>query len=232
MRLTAAVEDVARIRIFAGLPTAALQEWTERAVRRPLAKRESIFHQGDRPARLHALASGWVRILQAGADGEQSVIRLVGPGELFGAFAMFTDAGYPADATAAEDSLELSWSEAHVRELMGRHPSIAVDLLAVAARRLLELQERVREISTQRAEQRIASALLRLARRAGERHSDGSVDILAPLVRKDIAAVSRTTLYTASRTMSQWQRAGIVASRRGRIAISSPEKLKRIADGE
>lgn len=229
--MSAQADDVEQIGVFRGLPQSSLEDCAARAVTRSLAKGEAIFHQGDKPVRLHALASGWVRIMQAGADGELSVIRFVGPGELFGAFAIFTGGGYPADAHAAAESIELSWSEAHLRELLERYPSIAVNLLTVAARRLGELQERVREISTQPAEQRIANALLRLARKGGEQHADGHVDILSPLVRKDIAAVSRTTLHTASRVMSAWERAGIVVSRRGLISINLLTKLQRIADG-
>ena len=86
---TAEPEEIAAIGVFAGLPKDALQDIARTAVaRRRLVKGELIFRQGDRPARCHAVLSGWVRILQAGTDGELSVLRFVGRGELFGAFAM------------------------------------------------------------------------------------------------------------------------------------------------
>lgn len=220
-----------RLSAFAGLAPQALQECVEGAVRRTLKKGEPVFHQGDRPARFHALLSGWVRILQAGADGELSVIRIVGAGELFGSFAMFSGNAYPADAIAAADGIELSWSETQFRQLMERYPAIAVNLVTIASQRLLELQERLREISTQPAERRIASALLRLARKGSKQHNDGRLEILLPLVRKDIAALAATTLYTASRTMAAWEREGIVASSARRISIRLPSDLRRIADG-
>jgi CRP-like cAMP-binding protein len=229
--LTAAIDEVGRLSVFQGLTESALQDCADRAVRRSLVKGESIFHQGDRRVRLHALVAGWVRVLQAGPDGELSLIRFVGPGESFGAFAIFTGEGYPADASAAGESVELSWSAVHLRHLLERHPPIAVNLLNVAARRLAELQERVREISTQPADQRIANALLRLSRKGGEGQSDGSILILPPLARKDVAGVSRTTLYTASRVMSGWERKGIIETRRGRVSIKRLPQLQRIADG-
>ena len=227
----AEAEEIGAIGVFAGLTPHALQDIADKTVRRPLAKGERIFNQGDRPARFHALLSGWVRILQAGTDGELTVIRFVGPGELFGAFAMFTDGAYPADATAAIESVELSWSEAHLRQLIERHPAIALNLVALAARRLAELQERVREVSTQPAEQRIANALLRLARKSGKRNDDGRIEILFPLIRKDVAAMSATTLHTASRVMAAWERRGIVTSSARRILLMAPTELMRIGDG-
>jgi CRP-like cAMP-binding protein len=224
-------QEVGVIGVFAGLTPQALQEIAAKAVRRPFMKGETIFNQGDRPARFHALLSGWVRILQAGPEGELSVIRFVGPGELFGSFAMFSGSGYAADAVAAAASEELSWSDSHLLQLMDRFPSIALNLVAVAAHRLMELQERVREVSTQSAGQRIANALLRSARNSGNRDDDRGVEIPLPLVRRDLAAMSATTLYTASRIMAAWERKGIVASSAKRISLLLPAELRRIAEG-
>lgn len=229
---TAEPEEIAAIGVFAGLPKDALQDIARTAVRRRLVKGELIFRQGDRPARCHAVLSGWVRILQAGTDGELSVLRFVGRGELFGAFAMFTGDGYPADATAVGEATELSWAEAHVRELIGHHSEVALNLVVVAARRLAELQERMREISTQPAEQRIANALLRVARNGGKQCDDGKIDILLPFARKDLAAMSATTLYTTCRVISAWTRKGIVASTGRRVSVTLPDELARIGDGD
>ena len=228
---SATPEEIAAIGVFAGLPSDALQDLARAASRRPLRAGELVFRQGDRPARFHALLSGWVRIQQAGTDGELSVIRFVGPGELFGSFAMFAGDGYPADASAAGEAVELSWTEAQIRKLMARHSEVAVNLVTVAARRLAELQERLREISTQPAEQRIANALLRLAQKAGQQAANGQVDIVLPFVRKDLAAMSATTFYTASRVMSGWQRKGIAVTSGRRVSILAPAELRRIAEG-
>jgi len=150
---------------------------------------------------------------------------------LFGSFAIFTDQSYPADATASTDAVELSWSEADFRQLIDRHPAIAMNLLTLAARRLAELQERVREISTQQAPQRIANTLLRLAHKGGKRSADGRIDIPMPLLRKDIAAMSATTLHTASRVLSAWARLGLISATARRVSIMRPSGLERIAEG-
>lgn len=217
----ATAAELAAIPVFARLPSEALEDCAARSLRREVAKGETIFNQGDRPARFHVLLSGWVRIMQAGADGELSLIRFAGEGELFGAFAIFANSGYPADATAAMHAVEASWSEADVRQLIENHPSVSHNLLHVAARRLAELQDRVRELSTQPAEQRIANVLLRLA--------GPNREIACPLTRKDVAALAGTTLHTASRVLSGWARQGIVESAKQRIAIASRATLKAIA---
>src|SRR3546814_2314270 len=92
---------------------------------RPLDRAMRIFDQGEPAGRAHALLSGCVRITQAGSDGEEILVRLIGPGEIFGCVPILTDRLYPADATAIVDSVEVSWDPAELLALMERHSRIA-----------------------------------------------------------------------------------------------------------
>jgi CRP-like cAMP-binding protein len=223
-------EDVAAIGIFEGLGREALEDCARHAVRRALPRRLLVFAQGEPCARFQALLSGGIRISQGGAEGGQALIRFVGPGEPFGSFGMFVDGCYPAEANAVAASVELSWSKAQFHQLVERHPSVAMNLVTLAARRLAELQERLREITTLPAEQRIANALLRLSRDNGRCLSDGRVEIAWPLTRKDVADISATALHTASRVMARWERGGIIQSDRKRVTIESVAELTRIVE--
>src|SRR3546814_16788020 len=84
-----------------------------------------IFDQGEPAGRAHALLSGCVRITQSGSDGEEGLVRFIGPGEIFGCVPVLTDGLYPADATAMVDAIELSWVPADLLALMQRHSQIA-----------------------------------------------------------------------------------------------------------
>jgi CRP-like cAMP-binding protein len=66
---------------------------------------------------------------------------------MFGTPALFTDREYPADATTIIGSLEISWSEAELFQLMERHARIAVNVIGILGKRLKEAQERMRELS-------------------------------------------------------------------------------------
>ena len=127
------------------------------------------------------------------------------------------------------DSLEASWSEAELFALMGRHPKIAINVIRVIGKRLQEVQDRVREISTQRAERRIAHAVLRLAGQAGHSTIEGTA-IAFPLRRKDVAALAGTTLHTASRILTAWEKAGLLISQHQRLTVCRPSEIRRIAE--
>ncbi|MBB5704856.1 Crp/Fnr family transcriptional regulator [Sphingopyxis panaciterrulae] len=221
---------LADIALFAALPPAVLEEAAAMARTRPLPRGLRIFDQGEPAGRAHALLSGGVRITQAGSDGEEILVRLIGSGEIFGCVPVLTDGLYPADATAIVDAVELSWDPADLLALMQRHSRIAINMVAIVGKRLGEAQERLRELATQSADRRIARTLLRLLDQAGCRTGDG-LRIDFPLRRKDIADIAGTTLHTASRILAAWQRDGLLISRNRHLVIASPEAMDRIAEG-
>jgi CRP-like cAMP-binding protein len=221
--------DFGATELFCGLSSDALVEVMAHARVRDFDKGALIFSQGDPAGHAHVLIAGSVRISQSGSDGAQALMRFIKPGETFGTVALFTDKRYPADAFAATPSLEASWHEEDLRDLMNRNLKIAMNVIAIIGRRLQETQERVRELATQRAEQRVAHALLRLSRQAGMSTSEG-IAIEFPLRRKDVADISGTTLHTASRILTTWQKAGFLRSRHQHIVICKPAELSRIAD--
>lgn len=222
--------DIAEIGIFEGLPPEALETCAASAVLRVLVRGQAAFAQGEPCTRFHAVRAGGVRISQSGREGGLALIRFVGPGEPFGSLGMFGDGFYPAEATAVEASIEVSWSRAHFRGLIERYPVVAISLVALAARRMSALQERLREVTTLPVEQRIAHALLRLSRENGRPVAAGCVEIGWPLIRKDVADISGTALYSASRVMARWERENLIQSTRKRITIRSVTELTRIAD--
>ena len=188
------LQDLSSLELFDGLSAPVLDEVIALTRCRSLARDIRIFNQGDNQVRAHLLIEGSVRISQSGSDGGQIVVRFIGPGEMFGAVALFTDGKYPADADTLTEATEISWSEADLLRLMSAHSQIAINALKIVGKRIQEAQNRLRELSTQPVERRIAHALLRLSRQAGRSTPDG-VKIGFPLRRKDIADICGTTLF-------------------------------------
>lgn len=220
---------LADMALFASLPVPVRAAAAAMAGARTFARGVRIFDQGERAGRAHALLSGCVRITQSGSDGEEGLVRFIGPGEIFGCVPVLTDGLYPADATAMVDAVELSWDPADLLALMQRHSQIAINMVAIVGKRLGEAQERLRELATQRADRRVARTLLRLLDQAGRRTGDG-VQIEFPLRRKDIADIAGTTLHTVSRIIADWERRGLLVTRHRHLVIRSPDRIRAIAD--
>jgi len=223
------LQTLAAMELFRGLPLFALESAAACARVRRLPKDRCIFNQGDDGVRAHAIIEGSVRIAQSGSDGAQAVIRFIGPAEMFGTVALFTDNRYPADAITLAETLEASWSEDELLELMTHYPPIAINVIRIIGKRLQEVQDRVRELATQRAERRVAHAVLRLSRQSGHSTVDGTA-IEFPLRRKDLADIAGTTLHTASRILTGWEKAGLLTSHNQHLTIRNTSEILRIAE--
>ena len=180
---------------------------------------------------LKAKLHGRLRVTQVTPHGEQIVVRFVSPGDLFGVAMALGRSDYPGTATAIVDSLALLWPSAAWPEMIGRHPALAGNAMRVIGGRLQDAHRRLREISTEDVERRVAHAVLKLADEAGKASSAGTA-IDFPLSRRDIAEMTATTLHTVSRIMSAWEAAGVVEGGRQRIAIRDRKRLQIIADGQ
>jgi CRP-like cAMP-binding protein len=219
----------ARPGLFHGLDPRDVEAIVAAAQRRRVPRHGVFFHQDAPAAALHLLVHGRTKLVQTTAEGHQVVVRIVAAGDMFGGVALLGDAKYPATAEAIGASEALVWPAAVVARLVQRYPALALNALRVLAQRLGELQDRFRELATERVEQRIARALIRLARQAGRRDEDG-VRIDMELTRQDLAELTGTTLYTVSRTLSAWQRRGLVDVGRTRVVIREPHGLVTIAE--
>jgi len=220
---------VADLPLFAGIGADDLAEILREARSTRYAKNSAVFEQGEDAQSFFLLLHGHVRASKTTPTGEQIVVRYVAPGEIFGVAPAIGIARYPATATAVDDSVVLTWPSAAWPRLVARFPQLATNTLQTVGSRLQETHTRVIEMSTQQVEQRIAHALLRLAKQSG-RKLDHGVEIDFPISRQDIAQMTGTTLHTVSRILSGWEQLGLIESGRQRIVLREPHRIFVLAE--
>jgi len=221
---------VANVPIFAGLSADDLDAVLRdaRSVRYP--KGSAVFDQGAEALSFFVLLHGHLRVEKTTPQGQQIVVRYVSAGELFGVAQAMALKHYPATAIAAVDSVALSWPSTLWPQLIAKFPALAAGALQTVGSRLQDTQARVLEMSSEQVEQRVAHALLRLAKQAGRKVEHG-VEIDFPISRQDVAEMTGTTLHTVSRILSAWEQQGLVEGGRQRIVLRDPHKLFGLAEG-
>lgn len=188
-----------------------------------------IYFEGDPAERLYLLSSGRARLTQVTPEGQQIILHHVSPGEAFGIIAVLTGAAYPVSAQSIGESEAHSWDKTTIKTLMIEYPVIALNAIEILAGRVRDFQERIRELTTQRVERRIARTLLRLAGQTGRKVDEG-VLIDLPLTRQHLAEMTGTTVFTVSRTLSQWESQGLIKTGREKVVICYPHGLVSIAE--
>jgi CRP-like cAMP-binding protein len=223
------VDVLAGTALFSGLPLASLREAAAAARVRTIEPGHVVFREGDPAAAVFVGQRGSIKLTQVGPDGHQVVLRLLGPGDVFGGAAAIGDETYPVTAEAVDAVTVFEWQGPVMAGLMERHARLAVNVLRVVASRLHALQVQYRQMATEHVERRVARALLRLVQHAGRRVENG-VLIDLPLSREDIAQMTGTTLFTVSRIISRWESIGLIEAGRQRIVIRVPHGLVSIAE--
>ena len=217
--------------LFKDVSLTGLEKALQASVKRSVEEDGFFFMQGDLATHAYVLLDGRVKMLQYAPNGQQITLRLITPGQTFAGIALLRpEAGYPATAQAAEDSLALAWNTEDLRQLAAQEPSISLNTMQLMHNYILELQERQQSLVTGRVEQRVACILLKLAAQAGKKE-EGGVLIDLPLTRQDIAEMSGTTLFSVSRTLNDWERRGLLKIGRERVVVCDPHGLVQIAEG-
>lgn len=221
--------EIEKLPLFRGVDREHLARLVQTAHRKDLQAGEFFFFQGDPAERMYILVRGRVKLSQMGPDGQQALIRVIAPVSLFALVAITRAENYLVTAQAAEASQALYWTRREMMDFILQVPQMAMNAMGIMAENLQEIQERFRQVTTERVEQRLAHTLMRLAAQSGVKVEQGIL-IDLPLTRQDLAEMSGTTLYTVSRVLSQWERDGLVIAGREQVILRNPDGLARIVE--
>lgn len=218
---------IRRFNLFKAMNEEELADVVATAQKHKIPRGQPVFRQGDVARHFYFLLRGRLKVVQLTKDGEQIVVRIVHPGELFGIARALRRADYPGTAIATVESVALAWNSDLWPGMTARYPALAADALHMVTSHLQEMHARVRELSTENVERRVANTVVRLIARAGRETRDGIL-IDFPISRQDIAEMTGTTISTVSRILSVWADKGLIKSGRQRIMVIEPQLLIRL----
>ena len=217
--------------VFAAVPPRELAALAAVAREASYRARDYVFMEGEPADWFCLVRTGRVKIVRASRGGKEVVLELLGPGEPFGGVAVIERRPYPASAQATEASVVLKIPREPIVALTERHPGVVREMALMIGRRLRAAHESVRSLAADPVEARLAAALLRLAERDGERGQRG-ITLPYHLTRQSLADMTGTTVETAIRIFSRWQKNRLVRDDGGRLVLADPEALREIAEGE
>ncbi len=221
--------DLRKVSVFQHATDDDLKLLLERGILRSIEEGGFFFFQGDPAEYLYVLIAGRAKLMQSSTAGQQVNLRTISEWQMFGALgAIRADAIYPATAQALEASTALAIESAFWRDMMQSRSYLSFDLMELMTGYIQEMQERYRELATEKVERRIARSILRLTAQLGVKNADGNIELA--FTRQDLAEMSGTTIFTVSRVLSEWERNGLVKTGRERVVLCNPHKIVQIAE--
>ncbi|WP_417485796.1 Crp/Fnr family transcriptional regulator [Maricaulis sp.] len=205
---------------------AACRDMVGQAERVHVAAGTVIIAQDEADDRVFLLLKGKARVVLLSENGQEIWLDAFGSGAVFGELAALT--GAPRiSGIIAEDNCDLAiFDGTDFFGLMRRHGEIGLALARLLARRVQHTTQRMFELSALSAPGRIYAELLRMSRPVG---LDRTARVIQPAPSmKELAMRVNSTRETASRTINDLQRKGLLEKLNGRIELVDPDQLDRL----
>ncbi len=220
---------VALVPIFARLSAAHQAEVASFARPARVEAGEFLVRAGEPTSRLFVVHEGQLKVSRRSESGHETVLSLLGPGDVGDEVTFLTGARPESDAVAVRPSSVCVFDHADLAALLGRYPQIGVGMLRTLAAKLSSTQRMLAAITSADVGSRVAAYLLDAPTKW---EASGEAVVRLPMSKKDIAAYLGTTPETLSRRLAEFERAGLVTLRPGRdIVIRDPGGLEKRAGG-
>lgn len=216
--------------LFRGVPDSTIALLAEAATAVTAQAGETVWPRGHKESEVLLLLDGWAGVEVVTWDGGRVLLRLLGPHDVLGPSHPEWTEEAPISAVALAQCSAVSWRTDSWERANGHAKALLANLVVAQARYIGELERRCLGLAGENVDRRLARMLLDLCRSAGHSTGDG-VEIDLPLRREDLAGLVGSSLYTVSRTMSRWQRAGWVTGGRKQVVVSKRRALADVAEG-
>jgi len=183
-----------------------------------------ITNQDDSAERCFLLTSGHGRQFVITDDGQKVLLNWLITVQIFGGASLLSASfRYLASTEVLSDSCALVWDRQTLRELISAYPALLDNALSIAVTENIAWSTAAHvSLSTDDAHGRVAHLLMSLSSAIGQPTHEG---IQMKVMNEDLADGANVTPFTVSRCLRDWQRAGILAKRRGMILLRKPELL-------
>ena len=195
---------------------------------RDFARGDTVFSEGDAPESFCVIVSGRVKVFKMTPSGKDVILEIFGPGDPLGAVAVYEGRSYPASAVAIEDTSTVLIPRDGFFALLEQHPTLVRGLLAGLNHRLVDLANRLAELSGGRVEPRFARLFLKLAQEQG-RPERGGIFVPVTLSRQELADMTGTTIETCIRIMSRWGKHSVVRTEKDGFVVLDAHELETLA---
>lgn len=225
-RMAAPIELLRKAPLFSGLTEVELASIAGLAQRKRYNARDLVVQQTDPSGELYVIVEGHLKVLSAGADGRDTALGIMGPGEVIGEVPLLDGGPRSATVAALEPCELLVIRREPFLKLLETSPKISIELLRVFATRLRRLTERSEDLAFLRVGERLAKRIVGLAAEYGEPQKDGSVRITVKLSQQEVGELVNATRESVNKHIKAWEDEGLLSQQGGHIVIRDLETLR------
>src|SRR5262245_54461436 len=223
-RTTSLLPASLRPKFFEGLDGPAVREILDAGTFRKIPEREIVLVAGDIASHLFLLVSGHANFYRFSQEGDKILLSGLSKGDVFGLGSLLSRrTHYLATAETTRVSDFVVWEQALIRKLAKQHPRLAENALAIVLQYLAAHADRLVDLVTLSAADRLARAIFHLSKNTGKIGPNG-IEIQA--TNEELSELANVSSFTASRLLNKWVRRGALTKSRGKLFVHTPEELR------
>jgi CRP/FNR family cyclic AMP-dependent transcriptional regulator len=169
--------------LFEGLSPDMLARIESRAVARNFPRNAVVLSEGDEATSMFIILSGSLKVYHTEADGRETVLNTLGPGQHFGELALVDDFPRSASVMTLEPATCSVVTRDTLREAIARNPDVAMALISTLIDRARIATDNVKNLALMDVYGRVARLLLSLAKE----QPDGKLVVPEKMTQQDIA---------------------------------------------
>lgn len=222
-------EVVSRLAYLRRLQLRAMSEQTKHrfdTIGRTTRRRRGdwIFMLGDPSHSIYFLRKGRIKISALSDSGQELVLEIVGPGEIFGDVAAIQGTPRTTFAQALEDSLLCEIPRKDFESLLATYPEISAHLLESLTSRLRRAEAQLLSLVSQDVSTRVREALIECI--DFESGDETRRPIKIKITQQDLANLIGASRQKTSQALKELQDWGLIRLSYGSILVTAPEKLR------
>ena len=222
------VHDLSNIRILASLTPEQRRDWEISCRWRRFLPEEAVIDQQDSSRDVYFIARGRVRVVNFTAGGKEVALDEMVGGAYFGELAAIDGKPRSSAVIAVEDSDIAKMAPERFMKLLRTYPFVAQEVMKQLAQVIRISTDRIVDLSTLGANNRVHGELLRQAKVAQREENRA---IIRPIpVHGDMASRASTTRETVARVISELTRKGIVRRERDALVVTDYARLEELVE--
>lgn len=189
-------------------------------------KGETIWLSNEATQHFGIAATGFVKMVQSTARGQEITHEIMGPGQVFGLLGIVEGSGCPLSARAVNKLWYLKVPKREFMPFYDQCMPLKDHIVRRLTTRLRGAHELMARTTSTTVDSRLAAIIIMLAESYGVEQKSGELLVNVPLSRQDLADLAGTTSETTIRTLSRWRKQGVVDSEEKRLRILNLSMLE------
>jgi CRP/FNR family transcriptional regulator, cyclic AMP receptor protein len=187
-------------------------------------KKQTIYNEGNRAARMFFIVKGKVKTYKTNEDGKELVVGLYSEGDFLGYLALLEGGSFKETAEAIEDSELAVIPKEDFDELMNSNPMVSHRFIQLLAKNVTDMENQLLGLAYNSLRKKVADALINLQKK----FQKGTEPFAINISRENLASIAGTATESLIRTLGDFRTEKLIDIKDGNIIVLNEKKLENL----